>query len=322
MSTFRQAVTHLQPSSDAARPRDRLHARLRRFCANLRMFLDHPLGRLGLALIAVFGLATLLHPILMANVWDRARFDPIVGFDPAVTPHPNSPTWRHLLGTDGFGRDVLSQLLAGARISFGAGIVGAVVAVTISTLLGATAGYLGGWCDAILMGIADVFVLLPAPITLLILGLLLRMHWPLVAVAYGVLTGLGGQAIIVKSQTLTLKSKVFIEAARLAGGGDAHVIRRHILPGLMPLMITHAVFTVVGTVLTESLLSFLGRTRYYLSWGTMVWIGQQTFRLFTMRGQWHAILPPALAITFFCSAFYLVGRALDEVFNPRLRTSV
>jgi peptide/nickel transport system permease protein len=306
----------LEPSPG---PRSRLGAALRRFKADIRRLVRHPLGLIGLVLIACFALVALVHPILMATVWDRARFDPVVGFDRDQMPHPNPPTWRHLLGTDGFGRDVLSQLLAGARISFGAGMVGAVVAVAISTLVGGAAGYSGGWVDAALMGVADVFMLLPAPIVLLIFGLLLRMRWPLMAVTYGVLTGLGGQAIVVKSQTLALKGKPFVEAARLAGGGSGHVIRRHILPALMPIAVTHAVFTVVGAVLTESLLSFLGRTRHYLSWGTMVWLGQQTFRLFTMKGQWHAIVPPAIAIMLFCSAFYLVGRALDEVFNPRLR---
>ena len=140
-----------------------------------------------------------------------------------------------------------------------------------------------------------------------------------VAKADGVLAGLGAQAIVVKSYTLTIKVKPFIEAVRIAGGGSGHIIRRHILPGLMPLTLVHGVFTVVGAVLTESLLSFFGRTRYYLSWGTMIWLGQRTFRWFTLAGQWHAILPPALAIMLFCSAFYLVGRALDEVLNPRLR---
>lgn len=328
MSSSAPVVSHTETpvgSIEQARPvpprepGSRLDAWVRRSGAGLRRLALHPLGLIGLALIALFALVTVVHPILMATVWDRARFDPIVGFDRDQVPHPNPPTRRHLLGTDGFGRDVLSQLLAGASVSFGAGLLGALVAVIISTLLGGVAGYFGGWIDAVLMGIADVFMLLPAPIVLLIFGLLLRMRWPLMAVAYGVLTGLGGQAIVVKSHTLTLKTKPFIEAAQLAGGGGGHVIRRHILPALMPLTVTHAVFTVVGAVLTESLLSFLGRTRHYLSWGTMVWMGQQTFRLFTMRGQWHAIVPPALAITLFCSAFYLVGRALDEVFNPRLR---
>jgi len=294
-------------------------ARWRRLVAYWKLFLRHPIGLLGLALIAGFGLMALAHPLLMATVWNRALFDPIVGFDPTQMPHPASPTRQHLLGTDNFGRDVLSQLLAGAQTSFGVGITAALIAVTISTLLGGAAGYFGGLVDVVLMGIADVFVLLPAPVVLLVFGLLLRMEWPMVALAYAVLTGLGGQAIVVKSQTLTLKVKPFIEAVRIAGGGSAHIIRRHILPGLMPLTIVHAVFTVVGAVLTESLLSFFGRTRYYLSWGTMIWLGQQTFRWFTLAGQWHAILPPALAIMLFCSAFYLVGRALDEVLNPRLR---
>ena len=304
----------------------RLRVRLRhvripwqRLRADGRLLLHQPLGLLGLVVIVGFGLMAVAHPLLMATVWNRARFDPIVGFDPTQVPHPKPPTREHLLGTDNFGRDVLSQLLAGARVSFGVGLIAALVAVTISTLLGGAAGYFGGLADVALMGVADVFVLLPAPVVLLIFGLLLRMQWPVVALAYGLLTGLGGQAVVVKSQTLTIKARPFIEAARIAGGGDGHIIRVHILPGLMPLTVVHAVFTVVGAVLTESLLSFFSRTSYYLSWGTMIWLGQETFRWFNLGGQWHVILPPALAIMLFCSAFYLVGRALDEVLNPRLR---
>lgn len=296
-----------------------VRARWRQVRAYWQQFKQHPLGLLGLILILFFGLMAFSHPVLMATVWNRARYDPIVGFDVRQAPHPRQPTWQHLLGTDGFGRDVLSQLLSGAQISFGVGIIAAVVAVTISTSLGGAAGYFGKLVDAVLMGVADVFVLLPAPVVLLMFGLLVRMDWPLVGLTYGVLTGLGSQAIVVKSHTLAIAVKPYIEAARVVGGGHRHIIRRHILPGLMPLTIVHAVFTVVGAVLTESLLSFFSRTRYYLSWGMMVWLGQETFRLFDIRGQWHVLLPPALAIMLFCSAFYLVGRALDEVFNPRLR---
>jgi ABC-type dipeptide/oligopeptide/nickel transport system permease subunit len=132
-------------------------------------------------------------------------------------------------------------------------------------------------------------------------------------------TGAGAQAIIVKSQTLSLRAKPYIEAAHAAGGGRLHVFRRHVLPGLLPLTAVNLFLTVVGAVLTESLLSYFNRTRVDLSWGTMIWLGQETFRRHTLQGQWHAILPPAMAIMLFCSAFYLVGRALDEVLNPRLR---
>ena len=294
-------------------------ARWRTFQSGWDLFRQRPFGLLGLALIIIFGIMAVIHPLLMETVWNRAIYDPIVGYDLALKPHPTVPSPGHLLGTDNFGRDVLSQLIASTRTSFGVGILAALIAVTISTLVGAAAGYFDGFVDLVLMGIADVFVLMPAPVVMLIFGLLLRLEWPVVAIGYGLLTGLGGQAIVVKSQTLTVKVRPFIEAARIAGGGSLHIIIRHILPSLVPLAIVHGVFTVVGAVLTESLLSFFGRTSYHMSWGAMIWLGQETFRLFTTRGQWHAIVPPAMAIMLYCAAFYLVGRALDEVFNPRLR---
>lgn len=273
----------------------------------------------GLALIALFGVMASIHPVMMSTVWDRRRYDPIVGFDMEYFPHPSLPSADHLLGTDNYGRDVLSQLLFGARVSFGVGLVAGLVAATISTLQGGLSGYFGGLIDSALMGLADVAVLLPAPVVLLIFGLTVRMEWPVMAVLYGVLTGTGAQAIIVKSHTLSLRAKPYVEAARAAGGGHRHIFVKHILPGIFPLTAVHWFFTVVGAVLTESLLSFFNRTNVDLSWGTMIWLGQETFRRFTLEGQWHAILAPALSIMLFCSAFYLVGRALDEVFNPRLR---
>lgn len=299
--------------------RQHAQARWRQFMTGWRLFCRRPFGLLGVVLIVCFGIMAVIHPVLLNTVWDRVRFDPIVGYDIAIKPHPTLPSRQHLLGTDNFGRDVLSQLIAGAQTSFGVGIVAALVAVTISTLLGAAAAYFGGLADLVLMGVSDVFVLMPAPLVLLIFGLLLRLEWLQVGILFGILTGLGGQAIVVKSHTLTVIVRPFIEAAQIAGGSKAHVIRRHILPSLVPLTIVHGVFTVVGAVLTESLLSFFGRTSYHLSWGMMIWLGQETFRWHTFKGQWHAIVPPALAIMMYCGAFYLVGRSLDEVFNPRLR---
>jgi peptide/nickel transport system permease protein len=291
----------------------------RRFADNWALFRQYPFGIAGLVIIALFGLMAILHPILIDTVWPRNRFDPFIGYDQDYAPHPSKPSWDHPFGTDTFGRDVLSRLIYGARVSFGVGILAAVIAVTLSTVLGGAAGYFGGIADTIMMGISDVFVLMPAPVVLLIFGLLFPLQWPLVGIAYGILTGLGGQAIIVKSQTLSIKVKSYIEVARIAGGGDIHIIRKHILPGLIPLAIVHGVFTVVGAVLTESLLSFFSRTTIQLSWGSMIWLGQLTFRWFKIDGQWHAILPPAIALMLFCSSFYIVGRALDDIVNPKLR---
>jgi peptide/nickel transport system permease protein len=294
-------------------------ARYRRFQVGWRLFCSHPLGIPGVVVILLFALMVVAQPILMETVWDRRRYDPYIGYDIDYAPHPAAPSPEHLLGTDAYGRDVLSQLFYGARVSFRVGIAAAVVAVLLSTVIGGAAGYFGGLMDTLLMGVSDVFVLMPALVVLLIFGLLVRMDWVLVGLTYGILTGLGGQAIVVKSQTLALKSKPYIEAARVGGGGDGHIIRVHILPGLMPIALVHAVMTVVGAVLTESLLAFFSRTQDYLSWGGMIWVGQGAFRLFTFGGRWNSIMPPAISIMLFCSAFYLVGRALDDVLNPRLR---
>ncbi|MBC8330460.1 MAG: ABC transporter permease [Anaerolineae bacterium] len=279
----------------------------------------HPLGVIGMTLIVIFALMVVAHPLLMKTIWSRVLYDPYLGFDSRVVQNPSPSSARHLLGTDGMGRDVLSQLLYGARMSFNVGITAALFAVTLSTLFGGMAGYFGGVIDLIMMGISDVFVLLPALVIMLIIGLLVRLDWFLIALIFGILTGLGSQAMVVKSHTLSIRSKPYIEAARTAGGGHFHILWRHILPGLMPLALVHAVMTVVGAVLTESLLSFFSRTHDYMTWGSMIWLGQRTFRWFNEAGQWNALIPPALAIMFFCSAFYLVGRALDDIVNPRLR---
>ncbi|HEY62906.1 MAG TPA: ABC transporter permease [Anaerolineae bacterium] len=299
--------------------RQNLLARITSLQKQWRLFRQQPLGMIGVLLIIIFGLMVPAQPILMKTIWDRRRYDPYVGFDIEMMPHPSSPSSIHLLGTDGMGRDIFSQLLYGSRNSFRVGIGAAIIAITISTLLGGIAGYFGGAMDIFLMGISDVFTLLPAVIILLLFGLIIKMNWFLVALTYGIFTGLGRQAIVTKAQAVSLKTKSYIESARIAGGNHLHIFSKHILPGLIPIALVHAVMTVVGAVLTESLLAYFSRTQDYMSWGSMIWMGQRTFRWFNFKGTWSTIVPPALSIMLFCSAFYLVGRALDDVLNPRLR---
>jgi len=284
-----------------------------------REFRRNPLGVIGLTLIFLFALMVIVHPLLMGTVWRPSLYDPYLGFDNSILMHPSPPSITHFFGTDGMGRDVFSQLLFGARMSFSVGLTAAIIAVTLSTIFGGMAGYFGGIVDMLLMGVSDVFVLLPALVIMLIVGLLIRLDWFLIALIFGLLTGLGSHAIVVKSHTLTISTKPYIEAARTAGGGHLHVLMKHIFPGLMPLALVHAVMTVVGAVLTESLLSFFSRTHDYMTWGSMIMLGQRTFRWFGLGRQWNALIPPAISIMLFCSAFYLVGRALDDIVNPRLR---
>lgn len=278
----------------------------------LRAVLAHPLGSAGLVLIALFGLMALAHPLLMTTVWNRAIYHPLVGFDDRVASHPSLPSWRHPLGTDSFGRDVLSQLLYGAQTSFLVGITAGVTAAALATTLGLIAAYAGRWADTLIMIISDVCVLMPPPVILLIVGLLLDLRWFPLAVFYGILAGLGAPAIIIRAHTLSIRVRPFVDAARVAGGGGWHIIWRHLFPFVRPFSFLFLTFTVSGAVLAEAVLSFFGRTPIRLSWGTMIWFTQVTFRWSPAGEPWYVLIPPVLAITLFCSGFYMVGRAVEE----------
>ncbi len=273
---------------------------------------------LGLGLIIVFGLMAISHPLLMASVWDRTTYHPLVGFDYDAVPHPTSPSWKHPLGTDALGRDVLSQLLFATRTSFGVGLIAGLVASTLAVTLGVIAAHFGGAVDSGLMVVTDAFVLMPPHLLLLVIGLLFDMNWAMVGLLFGVLAGLGAHALVAKSHALSIRVKPYVEAARVAGGSDWHIILRHYLPNMLPLVLVTMMSAVSQSVLVEALLSFFGRTQIRMSWGTMIWFTQVMFRLSPHGHQWHALLPPTLAIILFCSGFLLVGRALDEVANPRL----
>ncbi len=138
------------------------------------------------------------------------------------------------------------------------------------------------------------------------------------AIVIGILSGLGGTAVIIKSQALTVKVRTFIEAARVAGGSDAHIILNHIIPNLLPLSFLYMMFTVTQAIFSEAVLSFFGLLNIRMSWGLMIFTTQAAGYLIDMK-KWWLIFPASLAISLLCAAFYLVGRALDEVVNPRLR---
>lgn len=282
-------------------------------------FLTKPTAMIGMTILLVFMVLALIHPLLMDTFWDRTTYDPIVGFDAEMGPHPTFPSSRHVLGTDSKGRDVLSQLSFSARTSFGVGLVAAFVGTALATAFGLVAAYFRGPVEAVSMSFADAMVLLPPQVVLLIVGLIFEMNWLHVGLLFGVFAGLGSLTLLVKSHAATLIAKPYVQAARLAGGSNWHIIRTHVLPGLSSLIAVNMLFTANSAVMMEALLSFLGRTEFRMSWGTMIWLTQTTFRESAFGEQWHVIIPPALAIMLFAGSFYLIGRALDEHVNPRLR---
>ena len=306
------------------------HSRLRLLLARVRLawqsfrtgwsiFMESRIGVLSLIIIGVFALMAVSHPILMFTIWDSDTYDPVTGyaFDQFAQPAP--PSWRHPLGTDPLGRDVLSQLLWSTRSEFVLGITAALVTVAIATTVGAVSAYYGGLVDIFFMRLADLIIALPGISLLIVLSALFKLNLFYLALVIGILGGFGGTAIILKSQALSIKVKPYIEAARVAGGGHFHIIFVHIIPNLLPLSLLYMMFTVTSAIFAEAVLSFLGLLDLRMSWGIMIHTANTGGYLMGGTRYWWLVIPAGASITLLCSAFYLGGRALDEVVNPRLR---
>ncbi|PIE81961.1 MAG: ABC transporter permease [Chloroflexi bacterium] len=315
-------TTDIETTAVSQEPLWRIRLRLiaKSVRTNWALFTENKIGLIGLLGIVFFGLFALAHPIMMNTVWadDQRVYDPISGHDLMIAFHPSPPSARHWLGTDPLGRDVLSQLMFSTRYEFALGVFAAVITVVIATSIGASAAYYGGVADMLLMRLVDLIIMVPFLPILIVLGALVEVGMFELAIVIGVLSGFGGTSIVIKSQALTVKVKPYIEAARIAGGSDFHIITKHLIPNLLPIALLYMMFVVTGAIFTEAALSFLGLTTIEMSWGIMINV-TQTFGYIMRFDTWYLLLPASLAISTLCASFYLVGRALDEVVNPRLR---
>ena len=287
---------------------------------NWALFAQTKIGLVGLSIIAFFALIAVAHPILMNTVWDERVYDPVIGYAFDDTrQHPAPPNFKHLLGTDPLGRDVLSQLMFSTRSEFMLGLVAAIVTVTIGTTVGAVSAYFGGVIDMLLMRLADIMIMMPVISVLVVLSALIGVEHFELAVIIGVLSGFGGVGVVLRSQALSVTVKPYIDSARTAGGGPFHIIFVHIVPNLLPLSFLYMMFTVTNAIFSEAILSFLGLLDIRMSWGLMIHITASAGYLLQVGKTWWLIFPASVSITLLCSSFYLVGRSLDEVVNPRLR---
>ncbi len=283
------------------------------------LFLATRIGVIGLAIIAFYALLAAAHPILMMFVWEERVYDPVVGYAFEETRQPAPPSLKHPLGTDPLGRDVLSQLMFSARSEFMLGLLAALVTVSIGTIVGAVSAYFGGVVDAVLMRLADIMIMLPVISVLVVLSALIGVEHFELAIIIGIVSGFGATGVVLKSQALSVVVKPYVEAAKTAGGGHVHVIFVHVVPNLLPLSFLYMMFTVTGAIFSEAVLSFLGLLDVRMSWGLMIHVTESAGYLLQVTEYWWLIFPASLSITLLCSSFYLVGRSLDEVVNPRLR---
>jgi peptide/nickel transport system permease protein len=301
------------------RRRERTKSSLRQLRSSWRIFMANRLAVFGLVLLTIFAGMAVAQPILLKTVWPAKIYDADTGFDLDVT-HPSAPSTKHLLGTDTVGRDVLSVLLVSTAPTFVVGLTAAVTAAVVGTLIGAIAAYVGGFLDTVFMQVADGFLLLPAPLLMIVVGTMYNEMSPLVfGLLYGVVAGLSGAAIVIRSHALTIKAKPFIEAARVAGGGAVHVILRHIIPHLLPLAAVFMMITATGAVIADGFVSFLGITRLHHNWGNMIFWSFAYQSTINSTVTWNVLIPPAIAFSLFAASFYFISRGLQQVADPKLR---
>lgn len=228
-----------------------------------------------------------------------------------------SPGRDHLLGTDEVGRDVFSLILYGARISLLVGFAAAFLSILIGTIIGLTAGYFGGWVDDLLMRLTDLFVVIPRLPLVLITVAVLGPNLFNTILVIGILIW-AGTARIIRIQTLSLKERQFVERARSLGARHWHIVRRHILPNVLPLVFANTVLIIATAIYLESTVSFLGLgDPTHISWGMILHYAFTNAAM--VYGAYWYVVPPGVMIVLAVLSFTMCGYALDEVLNPRLR---
>ncbi|PLX79565.1 MAG: peptide ABC transporter permease [Desulfuromonas sp.] len=243
---------------------------------------------------------------------------PLVAGDPGaidIARRLQPPASGHLLGTDDLGRDVLVRILYGARISLLVGFVAVGIATLIGIVLGALAGYYGGWVDGVIMRFVDIMLCFPSFFLILaVIAFLDPSIWNIMIVIG--LTGWMGVARLVRAEFLSLRERDFVLAARALGARDSRIIFRHILPNAISPVLVSATLGVAGAILTESALSFLGIGVQppTPSWGNMLIAGKQT-----LGTAWWLSVFPGLAILLTVLGYNLLGEGIRDALDPRLR---
>lgn len=259
----------------------------------------------GLSIVAAMSLASILAPLL-------APYPPEAEHLQHILEPPSANFW---LGTDRLGRDVFSRLLYGGRVSLWVGFVAVGISISIGTLLGLISGYFRGWIEELIMRLVDIMLCFPSFFLILAVIAFLEPNLANIMVVIG-LTSWMGCARLVRAETLSLRERDFVTAARLAGTSSTRILFRHILPNAMaPILIT-ATLGIAGAILIESGLSFLGLGVQppTPSWGNMLMDGKVAIEI----APWLSIYP-GLAILITVLGYNLLGESLRDLLDPRLK---
>jgi len=269
-------------------------------------------GRISLILFGVCCVLAILGPYIAPHAPLERNYDAakkLIQLSP--------PTWDHWLGTTLLGRDVLSQILWGARSALIVGVVTALGVVAIGVNIGLISGYLGGRVDTILMRITDIFLGLPfLPFIIVVLAISGRSTTTIILAMMIVMWR--STARVIRAQVLSLKEMQFVAAARVTGASDFVILYREIAPNILPLALVNIAFALAWAIITEASIGFLGYgDPNAVSWGSIIYSAFASQMMY--RAPWW-VVPPGIAVMVLVSSVYFIGRAYEQVVNPRLKT--
>jgi oligopeptide transport system permease protein len=271
----------------------------------------------SIVILSVIALLALFGPLFVAYGYDQNDYN-IVSCAPNWWPVSGAfcnAGGSHWFGTDSVGRDLFVRVLIGARVSLAVGVIATIVSLLIGVTYGAIAGFVGGRLDGLMMRFVDVLYSIPYIFLVIILMMVFNRNFYLLFIAIGAVEWLT-MARIVRGQTLSIKQKEFIEAARASGVGSVGVITRHIIPNVFGPVVVYVTLTVPASILAESFLSFLGLgiQEPMTSWGVLIADGAAQME----SAPWTLIFPALfMAVTLFC--FNFIGDGLRDALDPRDR---
>jgi peptide/nickel transport system permease protein len=263
-------------------------------------------SRIGLAILSVTLIAAVFGPLL----------EPY-GIDQQVGGTLDPPSSAHWLGTDGGGVDLVTLLIAGARVSLIVGFAGAAVAMVIGGLVGVLSGFFGGKTDAALMRVTDYFLVLPDVPLLIIVAAIWGRSLQNIVLIIGLIYWTS-TARLIRAQVKSVRERVYVRRAQALGASNTRLIFRHIVPQIAPLLIANTVLMVAQAIFLETFITFLGLgDPSAISWGKLI---ENSFKDdAVLNGAWWAVVPPGLAVTIVILACTLVGQSMEDALNPRLR---
>ena len=270
------------------------------------VFAENKLALVALVFLVLFILAAYLGPFFYHGDGTQSNMEAVT-----LPPGPGHP-----LGTDENGADVLAQLFKGAQLSLNVGVLGGVISAVIGTLYGAIAGYFGGWLDALMMRLIDALLSIPTIFLLIYLGMVWGHSTSLMIWVIG-LTGWFSITRLIRGESMAIKVRDYVAAARMMGGSGPHIIRKHILPNSIGTTVVNTTFSIAGSIFFLSTLSFigLGLESPNADLGGMLNAGTQ----YVDQGFWWMIYPAAISIILVILAFNVIGDALRDAFETRLQ---